>query len=353
MGLGLTALILYVVGFPILTWALALIHRKVIVKRAEEKILRKRLSKKAPDPVGPKWWKRFKFTLGDKRQMIFSVGKAAKKKKEEAAQGPGIQRRWIWWILWFAGLATAAVSLTGDWRMILWSLLVYTLAFNFAVKSSHKVVKHQEYVVSKMFEIAQPKLGLPIQEAPTAHVTVKSWRDYTKPEAVEINVPTNFSDSGEESFLKQFNQVFGRETAWVPDSVPPGEDSEGNPTPGRPGWDYEEGKVALRAVPPLPSMAKWEAHYVLSPAIAWSFFPIALGVENGTTVTHPVTGVKENVLGFDLSGQQGKAAEAAGEIMSTRIAKSPMVFIGGGTGGGKAMDLDTPVAVIRKVSNPV
>jgi len=353
MGLGLTALILYVVGFPILTWALALIHRKVIVKRAEEKILRKRLSKKAPDPVGPKWWKRFRFTLGDKRQMIFALGKGGKKKKEEQAQGPGLQRRWIWWILWFAGLAVAAISLTGEWRMIFWSLLIYAFAFNFAVKSAHKVVKHQEYVVSRIYEIAQPKLGLPAQDPAGSHVTIKGWRDYTKPEGVEIDVPTNFSDSGEESFLKQFNQVFGRESAWVPDSVPPGKDADGNAIPGRPGWDYEEGKVSLRAVPPLPGRADWEAHYVLSPAIAWSFFPIALGVENGTTVTHPTTGVKENILGFDLSGQQGKAAKAAGEVMSTSIAKSPMVFIGGGTGGGKAMDINTRVAVIRKVPTTV
>jgi len=347
MGLGLTALILYVVGFPILTWALALIHRKVIVRRAEEKIQRKRLSKKAPDPVGPKWWKRFKFTLGDKRQFLFSFGK----KKEEKAKGPGLQRRWIWWGLWFAGLTVSAVTFTGDFRMIFWSLLVYTLAFNFAVKSAHKVVKHQEYVISRIYEIAQPKLGLPIQDPAVNHVRIKDWRDYTKPDKVEIDVPTNFSDSGEEGFLKQFNQVFGRESAWVPDSQPPKKGENGKPdTPGQPGWDYDKGLVTLRAVPPLPVNAKWEAHYVLSPAIAWSFFPIALGVEHGTTVTHPVTGVKENVLGFDLSGQQGQAAKEAKEEMSTKIAKSPMVFIGGGTGGGKALSVDEKVAVIRKKS---
>lgn len=350
MGLGLTALILYVLGFPILTWVLALLHRRVIVKRAEEKIARKRLSKKPPEPVGPKWWKRFKFTLGDKRQMIFSLGKKADKKKQEEAKGPAVQRRWIWWGFWFLGLALSAITFGGDWKWMAWSLLVYIIAFNFAVKSAHKVVKHQEYVVSRIYDIAQPKLGLPIQDPAEMHVRIKSWRDYTKPEGVEIDVPTNFSDSGEEPFLKQFNQVFGRETAWVPDSNPPGKDEKGNDTPGSPGWDYEEGKVTLRSVPPLPNRAPWSAHYVLSEAIAWSFFPIALGVENGTTVTHPETGVREHVLGFDLSGQQGKAAKAAGEVMSTRITKSPMVLVGGGTGGGKAMDSNTPVAVIRKIS---
>jgi len=344
MTLGLTALILYVIGFPILTWVLALIHKRVFVKRAEEKIIRKRIQgKKAPDPVGPKWWKRFRFTLGDKRQFIFAVGK----KKQEKAAGPGLQRRWIWWILWFAGLAAAAVTFTGDFRWIFWSLLVYFFAFNFAVKSANKIVKHQEKVISKIYEIAQPKLGLPLQDPATAHVRVQSWRDYLKPDKVEIDVPTNFSESGEESFLKQFNQVFGRESAWVPDNQPPKKDDKGNDIPGQPGWDYDEGRVTLRSVPPLPVRAKWEAHYVLSPAIAWSFFPIALGVENGTTLTHPETGVKENVLGFDLSGQQGKAAKAAGEEMSTRIAKSPMVFIGGGTGGGKAVSVDELVSVIR------
>ena len=345
MGLGLTALILYVIGFPILTWALALFHRKVIVRKAEEKIQRKRLSKKPPEPVGPRWWKRFRFTLGDKRQFIFAAGK----KKQEQAQGPGLQRRLIWWLLWGAGLVAAAVSLTGDFRWILWSLLIYIFAFNFAVRSAHKVVKHQEYVLNRMYEIAQPKLSLPIQDPAAAHVRVLEWRDYTKPDRVEIDVPSIFGESGEEGFLKQFNQVFGRESAWVPDSKAPKKDEKtGETAPGEPGWNYDKGIVTLRAVPPLPSRADWKAHYVLSPAIAWSFFPIALGVEHGTTLIHPETGVKENVLGFDLSGQQGKAAKEAGEEMSTKIAKSPMVFIGGGTGGGKAMSVDEKVAVIRR-----
>lgn len=350
MGLGLTALILYAIGFPILTWAIALFHKRVIVRRAEEKIAKKRLSKKPPEPVGPKWWRRFKFTLKDRRQLLFSIGSKGKKKKDEEAKGPGIQRRWVWWILWGTGLALSAVSFGGDLTWILWSLIAYIWAFSFAVRSAHKVVKHQDYVISRIYEIAQPKLGLPIQDPPASHVQITGWRDYTKPEGVVIDVPTNFSDSGEEGFLKQFNQVFGRETAWVPDSQPPGKDDDGKDIPAKLGWDYEEGKVTLRSVPPLPLRAPWSAHYVLSPAIAWSFFPIALGVENGTTVTHPETGVREHVLGFDLSGQQGKAAKAAGENMSNRITKSPMVLVGGGTGGGKAMDSDTPVAVIRKKS---
>lgn len=344
MTLGLTALILYVVGFPIFTWIAALVHKRVIVRKAAEKIAKKRLSKKPPEPVGPRWWKRFKFTLKDRRQFIFAFGK----KKEEKAQGPSVERRLLWWILWGAGLALSAVTFTGDFRWILWSFLAYIFAFSFAVMSAHKVVKHQEYVVDKIYQIAQPKLGLPIQDSPAAHVRIKGWRDYTKPEGVEIDVPTNFSESGEESFLKQFNQVFGRETAWVPDSNPPSKDEAGNDIPAKVGWDYEEGKVTLRSVPPLPLKAPWSAHYVLSPAIAWSFFPIALGVENGTTVTHPETGVREHVLGFDLSGKQGAAAKAAGEVMSTRITKSPMILVGGGTGGGKSLPVQLKVAVIRK-----
>lgn len=345
MTLGLTALILYVVGFPILTWSLALLHRKVIVRKAQEKIVKKRLAKEPPKPIGPKWWKRFKFTLKDKRQFIFGSGK----KKEEQAKGAGLERRLIWWILWFAGLGLSAVAFGGDWKWILWSLLVYIFAFNFAVVSSNKVVNQQEYVVSKIYEIAQPKLGLPIQDPPEKHVRIKKWREYVAPDSVEIDVPTNFSDAGEEGFLRQFNQVFGRETAWVPDSAPPSKDEKGNDVPPRLGWDYEEGKVTLRSVPPLPTRAPWSAHYVLSDSIAWSFFPIALGVENGTTVTHPETGVKEHVLGFDLSGQQGKAAAKAGESMSTSITKTPMVLVAGGTGSGKALPIDTKIAVIRKI----
>ena len=56
----------------------------------------------------------------------------------------------------------------------------------------------------------------------------------------------------------------------------------------------------------------------------------------------------DDLLGFDLSGQQAKAAKAAGENMSTRITKSPMVLVGGGTGGGKAMAVGELTAVIRR-----
>ena len=248
MELGLIALIIYVVVFPILTWAIALFQKKVIVRKAEEKILRKKLQKDPPKPVGPRWWKRFKFTLSDKRQLSFSLSlKKGKEAKEEKTPPPGIQRRFVWWGLWFIGLIVAGSTFMVDWKMILWSLLVYLWAFGFAVKSAHKIIKHKEYVVTKIYEIAQPKLGLPLQESAERHVTINVWRDYTKPENVEITVPTNFSDSGEESFLKQFNQVFGRETAWVPDIGKEGDRAQG--------WDYEEGRVTLRSVPPLPKRA--------------------------------------------------------------------------------------------------
>jgi len=337
MTLGVVALSIYVLGFPILTWALAFLYKRVIVRRAEEKILRKKLSKKPPQPVGPKWWKRFKFTLRDKRQLILGRGK----KKEEKASGFGIRRNLLWWILWLGGLGLAAASFTGQWSFIFWSLLAYVVAFSYAVQSAHKVVKKQEYVVGKIYEIAQPKLGLPNQDPAESHVRIIEWRDYVKPDKVEIDVPTNFSSDGEESFMKQFNQVFGRETAWVPDN---------KLDEGKMGWDYEEGKVTIRAVPPLPMRAPWAAHYVDNPAIAWSFFPIALGVENGTTLTHPETGEREYVLGFDLSGKQADAAKAAGEVMSTKITVSPMVLVGGGTGGGKSLPVAEKVAVIRKKS---
>ena len=66
--------------------------------------------------------------------------------------------------------------------------------------------------------------------------------------------------------------------------------------------------------------------------------------------TNPETGEIENVLGFDLSGEQGKVAKKAGYKMSPKITTSPMVFIGGGTGGGKSLTTDTIVSVFGKSS---
>lgn len=172
-----------------------------------------------------------------------------------------------------------------------------------------------------MFEIAQSKMGLSSEfsENPQQAIRVLEWADPLKPNKVQFDVPTTFGQEGEEGFLRQFNQVFGNETAWVPF-----DDAEN----GVPGWNYEEGTATFRAVPPLPTMAPWDEHYVIGEGVAWSFFPIALGVENGVALPNPQTGEVENVLGFDLSGEQTKIGKKAGLTVGPEITTSPMCLTG-------------------------
>lgn len=337
----------YLLGYPLVIVAVAAFHKFVIVRKAQERILKKRLQKEPPSPIGPVWTKRLKFTLSDNRDFLFAFGK----NKEAKDNPPAIKRKLLFWVIWGTGLIVALSNFVFGWQAFVAAFVVFVCSFAFGVLSSKKILEAREKVVSRIYSIAQSYLSLPAGGNPGEYVTVLDWRDHLKPNKVRISFPITVSDSSAEPFLRQFNLVFGRETAWVPDVVLPTPKDPNNPKskedPGNPGWDYENSVVTLKAVPPLPMRADWDEKYITNPAIAWSFFPVALGVENGTTLTSE-KGEKEHLLGFDLAGEQKSAAEKAGEVCSTHIVVSPMILVAGGTGGGKALDVKTPVAVIRK-----
>jgi hypothetical protein len=207
----------------------------------------------------------------------------------------------------------------------------------YGYKSADKLMKIREAVYTRMFSVARTKLGQngEYEKNPQSVIRVTEWRDFIKPQKVEFDIPDSFGEEGAEGFMKQFNQLFGRETAWVPS------DSEETP-----GWDFDKGVLTIGAVPPLPREAPWDEHYVLADGVAWSFFPIGLGVEHGLELPNPKTGEIENVLGFDLSGEQGGIAKKFGLNMSQSITTSPMALIAGGTGGGKALSVDTMIRVL-------
>jgi len=321
----------YIIVLPIIFRLIAFAQKKLIVDRKAASLGNNKAAlKNIPRPVWPQWKERISFTFKDKR--MFSTGK-------DNENPSGVTRSQLFIILYLSGLVLSVGSVFFNLFPNFLIPLGYALFFGgivFAIKSADPVLKTRQSVMSKMFEIVRSKLGASIEyeQNPGAVIRIQKWKDYVVPEIVEIDVPTTFSAEGQEGFLKQYNQVFGVETTWVP-LIDPDKKIYG--------WDYEKGIVTIYAVPPLPKIALWDESYVLSDDIAWSFFPIGLGVENGVEITNPKTGQVENVLGFDLSGEQEKLSKERGLKMHQKITTSPQVFIGGGTGGGKALPVDTLV----------
>lgn len=338
MTLAIVFASLYLIVMPIAFWGIGFAQKKLVVEKAMMKAQKNRSMKNnIPEPVWGKWKEHISFTMKDKS----TVG--LKKKDGSAVFNMSNQK--MFWLLYFGGLIlTVGLSFVNPLYAIA-ALFLFFAAMIFGAKAPKKLLAERKRLMVRMFEIAKLRLGQSAEYAdnPGAVIRILEWSDPITPTRVEFDVPTTFAAEGEEGFLKQFNQIFGTETSWVALY----ERNEENPDKSINGWDYDKGIVTIRAVPPLPTMAKWEAHYVVNENIAWSYFPIALGVENGVLLTNPETGEDENVLGFDLSGLQVDLAKEKGLKIGGEITTSPMAFVGGGTGGGKSLSVDTPVSVVN------
>lgn len=335
----LIALGLYVLVLPLTIFALAKLHklffitlpmRRVHKKRSKNKPHQKIDMDSLPKPLTPRITKRLKFTMKDKRGLSFKKGKQS-----------SLQARFIFLGLYLIGLASAMIApFAATLTLALISISFALIALAFGVQSSNKAIKKREEITKRIAEMAgrRFKISQKPGDAPEKVARIDRWVDYTKPEYVRIFSPTGFSDSGQEEFVREFNKTYGQVRSWVPD--PDVEGTEG-------GWDHETGVLYLKSKPPLPSRAAWHPDYVLGEGIAWSFFPLAIGIEDGVEMKNPDTGETVNVLGFDVAGEQKDVGKEAGLPVSKNIGTTPQVFIGGGTGGGKAHPLDTKVVVLN------
>lgn len=347
----LTAIGIYLIGFPFLFWLIGFadkrfkswqLNRALMAKGANKN----QILKNAPEPKWPKWKERLKFTRGDKRQFVLMRPSKKKEEPKDPIQLPFTRRiaYWLFKLLGFAvaffgGAVAQITETTGPLATgLLLSLVIYFAGIIYGYISADRLMKAREAIYKRMFSIAKTRLGqsAEYETNPQAVINVTEWADYIKPQKVEFTIPETFSEDGIESFMKLFNQNFGKENAWV---------AADNEETGDSGWNFDKGIATIRAVPPLPRKAPWSAHYVLGDGVAWSFFPIALGVEHGLELPNPETGETENVLGFDLSGEQAKVAQQFGLKLAPAITTSPMCLIGGGTGGGKSLAVDTMVQV--------
>ena len=302
----------YFPGMFILLRLLTLLQKKMWVERKAEKAPKTKAALAAlPKPIWKVWKPRIAFTMKDGRPM--KIGKK---------EGAGPPNRVVFFGLFVAGLLISLLGAAiGMYLLIPIGYFMFFMAIIFAVRASKSVLATRASVLKKMFEIGSSKglISNEYADTPEKVIKVVEWNDYVKPQKVEYQIRTEFSAAGEEAFMQQFNQIFGNETAWVPSD---------DPETGKSGWNYDEGVGTFHAVPPLPLMAPWDEHYVLAEGVAWSFFPLALGVENGIELVNPKTGETENVLGFDLSGEQAKVGQKAGVKVSPTITTSPMCLAG-------------------------
>lgn len=322
-GLLIGVLLGYFPGMFIVLRLIAMMQKKLVVNRAAMKAPKTRTAQQnLPKPVWPTWMERVRFTLKDTRPSKF-----------------GMPNKQLFLMIILAGLVIALAGVFVKWWIIAIGYSMFFVAIIYAVISAKDILETRKKILDNMFIIGSSKgvISNEYADNPNAVIKVLNWDDFIKPTKVEYQVRTEFSDSGEEGFMQAFNQKFGTETAWVPSD---------DPETGTPGWNYDKGVLTIHAVPPLPTMAPWSEHYVLDPGVAWSFFPIGLGVENGLEIPNPNTGVVENVLGFDVSGEAGKYAKKAGYKMSEKIVTSPMILCAGATGGGKALSTDTIVNIL-------
>lgn len=315
----------YLIGFHLVLFGVDQVHKWWFITR--------KLQKNPKAEVGSRWLSRIHrlimFTARDKRDLVIKETR--------------VKRAVLFWSLHSLGLILSVLTPLIGPVGIITGFALFVSSTVFGVKSAKTLLEKRERVTRRLAEIAVKNLGHK-QEAisnPSTAVKVTKWREMVFPDEIEFIVPTGFDQQGEAAFLRMVNQVFGQQTAFVSNDV---KNNDGSITPG---WDYEEGVARLKAVPPLPTIAPWKDHYVKDPAIAWSFFPLALGVEGGVELPNPETGEVEHVLGFDVSGLQRGQAEKMGYRVGDEITTSPMALVSGGTGGGKAQALTTNIRVRR------
>lgn len=242
--------------------------------------------------------------------------------------------------IYISGLIGAVTFGVMD-NLILFSafLLVPFVVAAISVSLFRPIKVKRDALYSRLYSLKRDRMGL-IERGTSgienydSEFEILEWKDdYISPARMRLFLPTKFDSLAETSFTEQLNLHFGGGSKWAPDRSNP-EDS---------GWNYTAGHVNFMHMPPLPTLAIWDEHYILNDKIAWSFFPLALGVENGVKLYNPKTGKDEYVLGFDVAGEQKKIK---GTQVGPEVVQSPQVLIAGGTGGGKALRSNTLVPTI-------
>lgn len=246
--------------------------------------------------------------------------------------------RFVMYILYFVGMIINFGMIMEEYYLFsLFFVMIYPyLIVSYSFVINNKIITTRENFYKRLLSVKKIRMGL-VGEEPEFVIT--EWEDdLVVPKKIELQVPATFDETFADLFLKQFNTAFGFNCAWIPDNI---DDNS-------PGWDFTSGICRLRKTKPMPQSAAWCEHYLLNKNIAWSFFPIALGVENGVSLPTNEEGIYDNVLGFDVAGQQAKLCKKNNIECGEEILAAPMILVAGPTGSGKSISLDTEIPIYEE-----
>lgn len=328
-------LILYFFWVPLFVFITRITIKAIKMNfRKSMRIRNQRNQKPDTESFSSRLYKGVKFELkGDKRPLSNKLH---------------IQRAFIFWLILLLGLILNIMSYSGNNKLFMYSLPFSLMGIIYAYCISKKILEEQQNMLQRLYDTKNNAMGLVSKNTRDSipdydsEFKVLSWSDdkihFNK---ILLYIPTSFDELNTQLVIQKFNQNFGGDTAWVADV-----DSETK------GWDFVRGMVILKRTPALPLLASWSEHYLLNDKIAWSFFPIGLGVEAGVSLVNPETKETEHVLGFDLQGLEGKLGKKKGFDVGPEIVAAPQVLIAGGTGGGKSLSEETIVPkIIEDTSN--
>lgn len=277
------------------------------------------------DGINKEISKRLKFTIKDPRNTP-------------------IPFRLIFLAIYISGLFVSALAgWQSSGKLFGISIIIAYVSMLFSLISANKIVVEREQVLKRMLELKGSKMRLRDREKGMIpridrEFKITEWHeDLINPIKMEIYMPTDFDLLSVDGFLESFNLIFGANGQWVSD------DNSG-------GFDFNAGVASIRVSPKLPQIAMWHERYLDPKHIHWSYFPLALGSENGVPLVNEETGETERVLGFAVNSGQEKLSKKNGVNIGPEVVASPQILVAGGTGGGKSLECTTPIKVIIEKS---
>lgn len=326
MGKILLYIVLYAILPPIL-----LVSVRALKEYIKRQLFGARRSKTAivqdvREGFNEKLNKRVKFTIKDPRNEP-------------------VPYRLVFLIILIAGLIVAVVaSIIGKIGILFTAFLIHYISYGFSYITADKIVKERDEVLKRMIELKASKMRLANKEKgaiprPENEFKILEWADdLVNPKKMYIFMPTEFDILAVDSFLESWNLIFGGQGQWIADR----DDEQYG------GFNFNSGVAALKVSPPLPQRADWHTRYLNPEHIHWSFFPLAIGSENGVPIYNEEIDAVEHVLGFAVNSGQNKLSKKNGVTLGTEITSAPQVLIAGGTGGGKSLNSQTPIEVVIK-----
>ena len=268
--------------------------------------------------------KRIKFTLNDPRNKP-------------------IPYRIIFVLIYLIGAGLAIFGgLEENWEFLGLALMTQYISMIFSAITANSIVSRRDAVLERMLDFKKNKMKLVNREkgifvTPEMEFKVMAWdEDLVTPTKLHLYMPTDFDILHVEGFLESFNLIFNSNGQWIADETDEQHD----------GFDFNAGVASIRVSPKLPSMAKWHERYLNPKYIHWSYFPLALGSENGVPVYNEEEDRFESVLGFSINSGQEKLSKKNGTKIGSEVVAAPMTLIAGGTGGGKSLVSTTVVKVV-------